>query len=135
MQFLAAPLCRALAALTLLAVLAGCSAPPSTPASTSPAPPPPAWVDHLDVQGFAFLPNPAKVPAARPVVLHNHDTAPHQIVAHSANGAQLFDAPLEPGASATVTFPDAQSYHVFCNIHTTMPSVTVTAVTATAATA
>lgn len=99
--------------------------PAPTPAPTptpTPTPTPPPAPTQVNIQNFAFSPNPLAIPVGTTVRWTNLDGAPHTA---TANGGAFNTGTLQQGASAEHTFQAAGSFSYFCAIHTSM-TATVT---------
>lgn len=73
------------------------------------------------ISGFTFQPDPIEVAAGTTVVWTNEDGAGHTVTAEDGS----FSEPVDPGASASVTFDSAGEYEYFCGVHPEMTGTVV----------
>lgn len=125
-----------------LAVLAGCSGSPSSSShnsmpgmnmDTSAPPATGAAVTMVTIQGFAFHPGDdasassadgIHVQAGVTIQFVNKDSVKHTVHIHDPQTDTMISQQDVPGGeTVTVTFPHAGTYHLFCNIHTSMTAV------------
>ncbi|HUQ16749.1 MAG TPA: plastocyanin/azurin family copper-binding protein [Candidatus Saccharimonadales bacterium] len=107
----------ALAATASLALLAGCSA---APTSTGAAPA--AASSAVEVTGFKFVPATLEVAKGTKVTWTNKDTTKHTVTSgKDGTKDSKFDGPLAdaPG-TFTFTFAESGTYAYFCSIHKSM---------------
>jgi plastocyanin len=105
----AALLRRAIAGIVLVGSLVACSQ-----AATAATPIPTTAVDLPP--SYRFAPSDVSVPAGATVTWTNHDNFTHSV--QFLDGG-LPNAPLvmEPGQTATFTFPSAGLFHYKCHLH------------------
>jgi plastocyanin len=84
--------------------------------------------DQVELSGFAFSPSELTVATGTTVTFVNNDTTPHTVTEGSdgepADGAR-FDEDVAAGEEVTVTFDEAGTYEVTCELHPAM-NMTVT---------
>jgi len=104
--------------------------PPTTTAPTTAVPTSPQLVS-INIQNFAFTPDPVTAPAGTVVVWTNQDSAPHTVVNDATplymTGAIFQSTTLEKGQTFTFTFTKQGTYAYHCGIHNFMKgTITVT---------
>jgi plastocyanin len=115
---------RAVALLSLVAVLGGCgSDDPSESASDGDAKKPADATEpegdtaaDITAKDFAFSPATLEVEAGAEVTITNDDGAPHTFTADDGS----FDDALSGGATATHTFEKPGTFAYHCEIHSSM---------------
>ena len=103
---------------------------PTTTVTTTAVPTSPQLVT-INIQNFAFTPDPVTVPAGTVVAWTNQDSAPHQVVNDATplfmTGAIFQSATLQQGQTFTFTFTKQGTYAYHCGIHNFMKgTITVT---------
>jgi len=104
--------------------------PPTTTIPTTSTPTSPQLVS-INIQNFAFTPDPVTVPAGTVIAWTNQDSAPHQVVNDATPlfmaGAIFQSATLQQGQTYTFTFTKPGTYAYHCGIHAFMKgTITVT---------
>ncbi len=77
----------------------------------------------VDIQNFAYNPDPLTIPVGGTVTWTNRDAEPHTATARDR--AVLQSGPLKQGESFTETFETAGTYEYFCEFHPNMKGTLV----------
>jgi plastocyanin len=110
---------KPLAALSILAILSGCSGKEpavvrSDPPTSRQAASPEAAAVGISIDNFTFAPQTVTIPAGAKVVWTNHDDVPHTI---KGTNSPIASKALDTDDTFTHVFSVPGQYDYFCGIH------------------